>query len=151
MINKMALRLLPSEAKEFIETANRLNIEVELLNKEDSQKYIEKVLNSFKPFRVTGHLGIGDNSISISLDENEFSYSENLDQESGYVFFEQYNSQGKTTVIKIVDVRKLGEIIADSFGMEYFLSNEKIDYLIAVNWYVVEISGTAKEKFNLKN
>lgn len=29
----MALRLLPNEAKEFIETANRLDIEVELLKK----------------------------------------------------------------------------------------------------------------------
>jgi hypothetical protein len=144
---------LLSQAKELIEVANRLNIEVELLNEEDSQQFIREILGVFKPFKITGHLAIGGDSISIPLDSNElldsneFLYSQNLEQENGYIFFDQYSTAGQKTVVKIADIRNVGKIIGESFGMEYFLSNHKRDFLIAVNWYVIEVSGNVKEKF----
>lgn len=36
----------------------------------------------------------------------------------------------------------------NSFGMEYFVSNEKTDFLIAVNWYVIQIAGSAINDLN---
>jgi len=30
-----------------------------------------------------------------------------------------------------------------SYGMEYFVSNKNADFLIAVNWYVIEVAGLA--------
>lgn len=33
----------------------------------------------------------------------------------------------------------------ESFGMEYFVSNKTSDYLLAVNWYVIEGVGIAKD------
>jgi hypothetical protein len=138
---------LLSQAKELIEVANTLNIKAELLNKEDSQQFIRDILAVFKPFKTTGHLAIGGNSISIPLDSNEFSYSQNLEQENGYIFFDQYSTASQKTVVRIADIRNVGEIMGESFGMEYFLSNHKMDFLIAVNWYVIEVSGSIKEKF----
>lgn len=61
-------------------------------------------------------------------------------------FFEQNKVLNKKIVVKIEDLRLLGKILENSFGMEYFLTNEKMDFLIAVNWYVIEVSGTAKTK-----
>ena len=76
---------------------------------------------------------------------NEFSYTNILPEESGYIFFEPTGETEKRTVVWISDIRQAGTLFENSFGMEYFLSNENSDYLIAVNWYVVEISGEKAE------
>lgn len=43
--------------------------------------------------------------------------------------------------MEIENVKMVGELFANSFGMEYFLSNKNLDYLVAVNWYTVECCG----------
>lgn len=135
-----------SEAEELFTTGKKLDIKIELLTDSKAEKYINKSLNLFSPFKVTGHLGIGHNSIDLPIDKWEFSYMEHLDKEGGYIFFDQMKSMYKHTVVKIEDIRLLGKILENSFGMEYFLTNEKTDFLIAVNWYVIEVAGTAKKR-----
>lgn len=61
-----------------------------------------------------------------------------------YIFFDQEN-HNRSKVVVIDDAKKLGQIMENSYGMEYFVSNEKADYLLAVNWYVIEGEGSAKQ------
>lgn len=41
-------------------------------------------------------------------------------------------------MIAIHSGRRLGEIMENSFGMEYFVTNKDFAYLLAINWYVIE-------------
>lgn len=41
------------------------------------------------------------------------------------------------------DVRGVSRLMEGSYGMEYFVSNEGGDFLIAVNWYVIEYTDGA--------
>lgn len=42
-----------------------------------------------------------------------------------------------------MNAKLIGDLMENSFGMEYFVSNEKLDFLIAVNWYAIEVAGSA--------
>lgn len=64
-----------------------------------------------------------------------FSHQLSLGQ-AGY-FFEQ-DVSNKNIVVVVDDVRDMSRLMEDSYGMEYFVSNEVGDFLIAVNWYVIE-------------
>ncbi len=136
--------MISAEANELLEVGKRLDIKVEVLPDNEAQTYISQILERFKPFKVTGHVGIGHDSFCLGIDAWEFSYMEYLPKGSGYIFFDQGRSMNQRTVVKIEDLRLLGRILEDSFGMEYFVANETADFLIAVNWYVVEISGAEK-------
>lgn len=133
------------EADELITIGKKLNIKIELLMDDEAEEHINRTLNIFKPYKITGHLGIGNSSFKLPIDKWEFSYMKYLCEECGYIFFEQESRLSKKTVVRIENIRLLGEILKKSFGMEYFLTNDKVDFLIAVNWYVIEVSGTAKD------
>lgn len=130
-----------AEADEIITVDKKLNIKAELLADDEAKSFIQRTLDLFTPFRTTGHLGIGHDSFTLPIDKWEVSYMEYLSQESGYIFFSQKNRLSGRTVVKIENLQELGKILEESFGMEYFLTNKNADLLIAVNWYVVEISG----------
>jgi hypothetical protein len=51
----------------------------------------------------------------------------------------------------IKDAKLIGNLMESSYGMEYFVSNEKADFLIAVNWYVIEVAGSAIESLTKLN
>lgn len=136
-----------AEAEEIITIGKKLNIKVGLLAKDEAESCIQKTLNLFMPFKINGHLGIGHDSIELPIDEWEFSYMKYLSQEIGYIFFSQGNRLSSRTVVKIDNLQELGKILEESFGMEYFLTNKNADFLIAVNWYVVEISGIEIDVF----
>ncbi len=38
--------------------------------------------------------------------------------------------------------RNFCSILKNAYGMEYFISNENANYLVAVNWYVIEGAGS---------
>ncbi|NVD97137.1 hypothetical protein [Massilia sp. BJB1822] len=99
-----------------------------------------EVIGKFKPARMSGHLAIGHDSISIPLEPNEFTYSSHLDAAPVYVFFEQ-RAADKDRVLILHDGRSLAKVFENAFGMEYFASDEKQSYLLAVNWYVIEGAG----------
>lgn len=136
-----------AEAEEIITVGKKLNIKAELLADDEAKSFIQRTLDLFTPFRTTGHLGIGHDSFTLPIDKWEVSYMEYLSQESGYIFFSQGSRLSGRTVVKIENLQELGKILDESFGMEYFLTNKNADFLIAVNWYVVEISGVELSVF----
>ena len=129
---------------ELIQASNNTDIDIVILNEDDSKQYIKKVIDAFRPFKTTGHLSIGNETLVIPLEGNEFSYSEYLKSESAYVFFDQ-EGRDKNSVVVVKDAKLIGHLMKEAYGMEYFISNEKVDFLIAVNWYVIEIAGSAVE------
>jgi hypothetical protein len=136
-----------SNADEIVNVCKELGINCTSLTEADGLGLISRVLNKFKPFKVTGHLAIDRDSISIPLEGNEFSYSVKLDSEAAYVFFDQEGIDRKS-VVRIEDAREICRIMENSFGMEYFLSNSDATYLVAVNWYTIEVAGILKERFS---
>ena len=128
-----------SNTEEFIKSCRELNIEYKLVESSPAHDYIERVLAKFKPRKISGHLAIDHSSRSIPVNQHEFSYSNKLPNTHGYVFFDQTTEKYK--LIEIPDTRLVCKIIENSFGMEYFLSDREMTYLIAVNWYVIEFSG----------
>ena len=136
-----------SNAEEIVNVSNELGIECVLLSEVEGKAIVSQVLEKFKPVKVTGHLSIERDSISIPLEENEFSYPERLDNESAFIFFDQEGIDRKN-VVYIADVKSICKIMNSSFGMEYFLSNKDTTYLVSVNWYTIEIAGTMTLRFS---
>lgn len=128
---------------ELERACGELDIRSEALSREESVKIITEVLNKYKVGKTSGHLAICHDSISIPIEDYEFTYSSNLDDEAIYVFFDQ-EGYSKKQVIEISSGQRLGEIMENSFGMEYFVTNRDFTYLLAVNWYVIEGAGSAK-------
>lgn len=61
------------------------------------------------------------------------------------MFFFDLESKDKNKVFVLDNIQNICDIMSESFGMEYFLFNEQFDYLIAVNWYVIEFTDGAKK------
>ncbi|MFC5404421.1 hypothetical protein [Cohnella soli] len=126
--------------QELVQVSSKLGVEVEALDDYTASDYIKRVLKKFKPFKTTGHLAIRGDSHTLSLEKFEFSYSKYLNSEPAFIFFDQEGLDRNTVVVK--DAKLVGDLMENSYGMEYFLSNENLDYLIVVNWYVIEVSGS---------
>lgn len=132
--------------QELEQTARTVGLEIDIMDTESSDKYIKRVIETFKPFRSTGHLSIGGTAITLPLEGNEYSYSQHLNSEPAYVFFDQ-EGYDRGSVVMIKNAKLIGRLMENSFGMEYFVSNEKVNFLIAVNWYVIEVAGAAQKWF----
>jgi len=132
---------------ELIQVSRDMGIEILVLNENDSKQYIKKVIDIYKPFKITGHLSIGMGTLTIPLEGNEFSYSKYLKSEPAYIFFDQ-EGPDRNTVVVVNDAKLIGSLMENSYGMEYFVSNKDADFLIAVNWYVIEVAGLAIEFLN---
>lgn len=132
---------------ELTQVSSNMEIEILTLDENDSKQYIKKVIDIFKPFKITGHLSIGTETLTIPLEGNEFSYSKYLKSEPAYIFFDQ-EGRDRNTVVVVKDAKSIGTLMENSYGMEYFVSNKNADFLIAVNWYVIEIAGLAIEFLN---
>jgi len=133
--------------QELIQVSTELGIEIEILDDNSAKDYIMRVINKFKPFKIAGHLAIGENSQIISLEKYEYSYSKSLNSEPALLFFDQ-EGLDRNTVIVVKDAKLVGDLMENSYGMEYFLSNGNLDYLIAVNWYVIEVSESIMPLFS---
>jgi hypothetical protein len=113
-----------------------------LLKEPDASLYIKCVLERFTPVKTTGHLSIGHDSFSLPTDENEFSFSLKLREGPVRVFFDQ-KGPDRNTALHITNGRQLSQILANCFGMEYFISDPEATYLISVNWYKIEATEIA--------
>ena len=127
--------------KELINAAKVVKTNIEIVEENLAEKIISQVINKFKPKQLTGHLSIGDANLKLPTERYELSFSNELKKEPGYIFGEQYYESDKKTLIKVENMQMISKLISESFGMEYFLTNESFDYLIAVNWYVIEFIG----------
>ena len=130
--------------QELLLTSSNLGIDIVILDEKESKQFIKRVIDIFRPFKITGHLSIGEESLNIPLEENEYSYSNYLKSEPAYIFFDQ-ESRDRNTVVVVKDAKLIGKLMENSYGMEYFVSNENLDFLVAVNWYVIEIAGSIKD------
>lgn len=129
-----------SSAIYVLENARALGVEVILLPESTSHNLIKEVFEKFKPWKTTGHLQLGGECAKIPTDEHEGTFTNHLREEKAYLFFEQ-NYINKNIVLCFSDVRKISLVIKECPGMEYFITNEILSYLVAVNWYTIEISG----------
>lgn len=134
-------------AAEALRVVKDAGLNARLLPKPVARCYIKRVTDRFSPHKLSGHLAIQVDSVSVPLEPYEFSYPKYLDHEPIYMFFDQ-SGIDKDNVVVIKNGRALGEALSHSFGMEYFLSNKNIEFLLAVNWYVIEGAGTAKKWIN---
>ncbi|WP_227743375.1 hypothetical protein [Hafnia alvei] len=129
-----------SHARELIDVAKNLDIEIELLSRDDSEKFIFFIFNKYNPQKKEGHLSINDDTYKLSTEESEFTFSFSMKNEPAYIFFEQ-NFINKNNVLIIKEAKKISTLMKESHGMEYFISNKDGSYLIAVNWYCIEYKG----------
>lgn len=129
-----------SGARELINSARQLGLDVELAEPGHAGEYIRKVLAKFKPFRVSGHLQIGGDAKSIPAEGNEYLLSKQFKDGIACVFFEQ-GTLDKDNLVIFKRAKDVSVAIERSFGMEYFISDEAASYLIAVNSYGIEFTG----------
>jgi hypothetical protein len=129
--------MINSIVKELSDTATKLNIQLEILPQDFSADFIQSVLKKYTPANTTNHLAVGNNCKELPLETFEFTYSESLQQEPGYLFFEQIGL-GTKTLLKIENITETCKLFENSFGIEYFLTNKTLDFLISVNWYVLQ-------------
>ncbi|MBJ9295401.1 hypothetical protein GHT40_13970 [Citrobacter werkmanii] len=129
-----------SHARELLSVADNTGIDIMLLTEEMAIKYIQFILDKYKPWKIEGHLSIGGSVSKLSTEDNEFIFSLSMDNVPAFIFFEQ-NYINKNNVLMISDASKISQLMENSHGMEYFISNEIGSYLIAVNWYSIEFTG----------
>ena len=139
----LGLLYIVKNSEEILEVCIELGIEAKVLSKDDSVKIIKDVFEKYNVQKKTGHLAIWTDSLSIPLEEHEFSYSNYLKDEPVYMFFGQKISGKKEEVVVIDQAKQVGKIMENSYGMEYFLTNQTYSFLLAVNWYVIEGAGEA--------
>ncbi len=132
--------------EEIQNACQKLGIGFHALDGLDAQELINQVLAHYLVKKNSGHISIGHDSISIPLEPNEFTFSQRLPSEPAFLFFDQENHHRNQIAI-IEDGSRIGEVMENSYGMEYFVTNESQSYLLAVNWYVIEAAGEAKQWF----
>ena len=136
--------------KELKSNADKIGLNYSIIKGIEAEKLISKILKKFNPLRFSGHLAISNDSKVISLEENEFTYTLAIKKQKGYLFFDQEGID-KNLVLEVENIQRVGELMEESFGIEYFLSNSDLSFLIAVNWYVIEVSGNCEDIKDLMN
>ena len=128
---------------EILNASKEVGITTKLIPANKAKELILSATDGFTVQKTSGHLAIQHNSISIPLEAHEFEYSNQLPDRPAYMFFDQ--EREPNAVVWVESAQKICTIMENAFGMEYFVLDEKGEYLIAVNWYVIEAAGTARE------
>jgi hypothetical protein len=135
---------------ELKSNADKVGLNYSIIKGIEAEKLISEIFRKFDPLRTSGHLAISDNSKIIPLEYNEFTYTLAIKKQKGYLFFDQEGFD-KNIVLEVENIQRVGELMEESFGIEYFLSNSNLSFLIAVNWYVIEVSGNCEDIKDLMN
>lgn len=135
---------------ELKSNADKIGLNYSIIKGIEAKKLISEIFRKFDPLRTSGHLAISDNSKIIPLEYNEFTYTLAIKRQKGYLFFDQEGID-KNLVLEVENIQRVGELMEESFGIEYFLSNSDLSFLIAVNWYVIEVSGNCEDIKDLMN
>jgi hypothetical protein len=128
---------------EILKAAAELGVQCDTLDEGAARAHIDSIIDAFAPARTEGHLMIGHDSDDYPLEIAEWDYSLALPASPVLVFFDQ-SSTDRDQVIQLSDGPRLCEVLRRCFGMEYFATGIQRNYLIAVNWYVVEVTGIAR-------
>ncbi|WP_042351555.1 hypothetical protein [Bacillus massiliigorillae] len=99
-----------SNTQELIYVSSELGVDIVVLNRLESEQYINKVIEMHRPFKITGHLQLDVDSLTLSLEENEYSYSEHLKSEPTYIFFDQDGLDRRSVVI-VKDAKLVGKLM----------------------------------------
>ncbi|MGA4102658.1 hypothetical protein ACI2S5_17070 [Ralstonia nicotianae] len=129
-----------SHAKELLRVAEAMSIRVRLLTKEEGEAYILSVFDKFKPWKKEGHIAIGDDAGRLPTDTYEFSFSRLMVAAPAFVFFER-SVINRRDVVVFEDARSVSSLMENNHGMEYFISDAVLSYLVTVNWYSIEYVG----------
>lgn len=125
---------------ELLRVADAMSIRASILPKDEGKAFILSVLERFKPWKKEGHLAIGDGAKRMATEKHESSFSSTIAKTPAMIFFEQ-NRINQHDVVVVENAREISTLIANSHGMEYFISDKAISYLISVNWYAIEYVG----------
>lgn len=134
-------------SEEIEKVCGHLKIGCRVLPTAEASELLCKVFEKYSVTKKAGHLSIGSHSVKIPTEQFEFTYSEILNPEPVYMFFDQKNYNKKDVVV-IDNGRNIGLIMANSIGMEYFITDMNLSYLIAVNWYMIEAKGSIEPRLN---
>lgn len=129
---------------ELASNSESIGLKYCVIEGEEAREIISKVLTKFKPLKTSGHLCLSNSNGVIPLGDNEFTYTLLMKKQKGYLIFDQEGSD-RNLVFEVDNIQKVGELMSESFGIEYFLFDERLNFLIAVNWYVIEVSGDCEE------
>ena len=130
--------------EELIRACRELGISSRAMKPNETREFIDAVIGRFSPSKTTGHLSIGKGAVAIPLEHNEFTYSDYLERVPTVVFFDQKTDE-RNLAVEVSDGSALGKIMSKSYGMEYFVADRAMTYLLAVNWYAIEGVGAAVE------
>jgi len=135
---------LSTNQAELVRVCQELGVPFSVLEKSDAQAFIQSAIGKFMPAKTSGHLSIGGDAVALPLEEHEFTYSENLPNSPVIVFFDQEN-HNRGMALRLSDGRVLGRVMGKSFGMEYFVTDPNLSFLLAVNWYAIEGTGVVEQ------
>ena len=107
-------------SEEILKVCDELGVNAKLVPKAESSEIINAAFDAYDVRKKSGHLAIHTDTLSLPLEEYEFSYPAYLKNEPAYMFFDQENIN-KEEVIAISEVKRIGEVMEHSYGMEYFL------------------------------
>lgn len=135
------------KSKELSNACKTLDLEFSILASHEAKHYIASVRNKFNPQQVIGHLAINDeDSVSLKTDEHEFTMSDKFNESPIRLFFDQQSNE-KNVVFELTNGRKLSEVLGECYGMEYFISDPELSFLVSVNWYSIEIVGEITSRY----
>ncbi|WP_419810922.1 hypothetical protein [Bacterioplanoides sp.] len=120
-----------SKMKDIIDSSSEIGVCVTVY---DDVDFFNKVLEKFSPRKLKGHVSIGKGE-KLPLEEYEFTYSNRLGSSPAIMFFYE---KDRLCMLKFLDAKKVCSVMENMYGIEYFLVDEDLEYLISVNWYVIE-------------
>src|SRR5574337_261008 len=130
-VNKKPMTILNA----LTTACNELGVQYAVMESQEATNYIQSVIKKYNITKTSGHVTLpSEDSISIPFEEFELIYSEYMKNEPACLFFDQESDDRKNVFI-INDARRICEVMGNTFGIEYFVSNREQDYVIAVNWY----------------
>ena len=128
-------------ARELLTCAAKLGMNAHLLPKKEGGEYIALVIGKFRPLNTMGHVQVSDPSGEMDYTEgNEYAFPLKMNAEPAYVFFAQ-NDIDRHHVVVIENALNISKIMEKSYGMEYFISNKEMSFLVSVNVYAIGWAG----------
>lgn len=137
------------KTSEFLRAAAYIKVRTKALSTKLSLEYVNCILNKFPEASLKNHPQIYNAPISLETDAHEYTLSLTLNNKNAYIIFPQ-GGETKEKVVIVSNARKISEIFSECYGMEYAISDRLGSYLICVNWYSIDITGSITSIFHKK-
>ena len=117
-----------------------LRVQVEVGDEPTTQTFKAAVYAKFLPDILGPHPSIGRGSILAPTDDHEFRFTKVMPKVPCVILFDHASAS-----LLVSDLRCVSDAMALCHGMEYFISNPSMSFLISVNWFQIELDGEAQE------